>query len=363
MTNILEPMKDLFLTNTLDDASSTTISQEGATTPRRSSSRRCMSTTGATCLTRPDSRTATSRRTGRASGRSGATRCSPAYRRRPASGSSASVSRWASTRATASLVLTFLDAYNVKLVDDEGKLLVDDPKIHGRLGRGAERLHRTLVKGCTPPSATSWKDPDNNVAFHNKTTVMTHNATISIAAKWLDDMNNATLTAEQRAQAKKNYEELIRTAGFPNKPDGTPMKLSRRGQDRRHLHGREEQEGGQGVRGVPARGREPHALRRGLARPLVPGHQGGAERPFWTGRTSTARSVYNQFKAGTVTVRVHEELQVHDPEQRERLGQGDEPRRQREVAGREGRRRDDRPHQGDRRLRRQRGDPSERSAR
>jgi multiple sugar transport system substrate-binding protein len=52
---------------------------------------------------------------------------------------------------------------------------------------------------------------------------MTHNATISIAAKWLDDANNATLTPEQRAQAKKNYDELIRTAGFPNKPDGSKM--------------------------------------------------------------------------------------------------------------------------------------------
>ena len=52
---------------------------------------------------------------------------------------------------------------------------------------------------------------------------MTHNATISIAAKWLDDMNNETLNAEQRAQAKKNYEQLIATAGFPNKPDGSPM--------------------------------------------------------------------------------------------------------------------------------------------
>ena len=28
---------------------------------------------------------------------------------------------------------------------------------------------------------------------------MTHNATISIAAKWLDDANNETLNAEQRA--------------------------------------------------------------------------------------------------------------------------------------------------------------------
>jgi multiple sugar transport system substrate-binding protein len=26
---------------------------------------------------------------------------------------------------------------------------------------------------------------------------------------------------EQRAQAKKNYDELIATAGFPDKPDGS----------------------------------------------------------------------------------------------------------------------------------------------
>ena len=69
------------------------------------------------------------------------------------------------------------------------------------------------TKGCTPPSSTSWKDPDNNVAFHNKTTVMTHNATISIAAKWLDDMNNTTSTQEQRDLGKKNYYEVIGTSG------------------------------------------------------------------------------------------------------------------------------------------------------
>ena len=70
---------------------------------------------------------------------------------------------------------------------------------------------------------------------------MTHNATISIAAKWLDDMNNATLTEAQRATAKKNYTELIATAGFPNKPDGTQDDLPRRGEDRRDLQGRQEQ--------------------------------------------------------------------------------------------------------------------------
>ena len=119
--------------------------------------------------------------------------------------------------------LTFMDAYNVKLVNDAGKLLVDDPAVRQGLINALTDYTAVYTKGCTPPSSTSWKDPDNNVAFHNKTTVLTHNATISIAAKWLDDMNNATLTEAQRAAAKKNYTELIATAGFPNKPDGSKM--------------------------------------------------------------------------------------------------------------------------------------------
>jgi multiple sugar transport system substrate-binding protein len=119
--------------------------------------------------------------------------------------------------------LTFMDAYNIKLVSDSGKLLVDDPDVRKGLIAAVTDYTNVYSKGCTPPSSTSWKDPDNNVAFHNKTTVLTHNATISIAAKWLDDMNNAALTDAQRAQARKNYTELIKTAGFPNKPDGSKM--------------------------------------------------------------------------------------------------------------------------------------------
>jgi multiple sugar transport system substrate-binding protein len=119
--------------------------------------------------------------------------------------------------------LTFMDAYNVKLVSDSGKLLVDDPSVRQALINAVTDYTAVYSKGCTPPSATSWKDPDNNVAFHNKTIILTHNATISIAAKWLDDMNNATLTEAQRATAKANYTEKIATAGFPNKPDGSKM--------------------------------------------------------------------------------------------------------------------------------------------
>jgi len=119
--------------------------------------------------------------------------------------------------------LTFMDAYNVKLVDDNGKLLVDDPKVKEGLIGALRDYTDIYTRGCTPPSSTNWKDPDNNVAFHNKTSILTHNATISIVAKWVDDANNPTLTQEQRDQAKKNVAENIATAGFPNKPDGKPM--------------------------------------------------------------------------------------------------------------------------------------------
>ena len=119
---------------------------------------------------------------------------------------------------------TFMDAYKVKLVDDDGKLLVDDPKVRDGLIHALKDYTDTYIKGCTPPSSTTWKDPDNNVAFHNRTIVMTHNFTISIAAKWLDDSNNPALTPEQRAAGKKAYEETIITGSFPKAPDGSTIK-------------------------------------------------------------------------------------------------------------------------------------------
>ncbi|HXI57267.1 MAG TPA: ABC transporter substrate-binding protein [Polyangia bacterium] len=119
--------------------------------------------------------------------------------------------------------LTWADAWGAKVVDDNGKVVVDQPKNRAAMINAMKDFTGFRTRGCTPPSSTSWKDPDNNVAFHNKTILATDNATISIAAKWLDDANNAALPAEQRATAKKNYEENIATAGFPHRPDGSKM--------------------------------------------------------------------------------------------------------------------------------------------
>jgi multiple sugar transport system substrate-binding protein len=197
-------------------------------------------------------------------------------------------------------ILTFIDAYNVKLVDDDGKLLVDDPKVKQGLVGALTDYTQPYIKGCVPPSATSWKDPDNNVAFHNRTTVITHNATISIAAKWLDDANNQTLTQEQRDTAKKNYEQNIATAGFPKKPDGSPMKYRTAVKvgvifaDSKNK----------------ARAKEFYKfiLEEPNLTPYVEGALGrwfpvtkeGQARPFWQ-QDPHRKAVFNQYKDGTVT--------------------------------------------------------------
>ena len=195
--------------------------------------------------------------------------------------------------------LTFMDAYNVKLVNDSGKLLVDDPAVRQGLINALNDYTAVYGKGCTPPSSTSWKDPDNNVAFHNKTIVLTHNATISIAAKWLDDMNNAALTPEQREIAKKNYTELIATSGFPTKPDGTKMvyrsavKTGVIFKDAKHKEA--------------AKKFVSFLLEEANLTPYVEGSLGrwfpvtkaAQQRPFW--KADPARlAVYNQYMSGTV---------------------------------------------------------------
>jgi len=196
--------------------------------------------------------------------------------------------------------LTFMDAYNVKLVDDNGKLLVDDPKVKAGLTNALRDYTSIRTRGCTPPSSTSWKDPDNNVAFHNKTILMTHNATISIAAKWLDDANNPSLSAEQRAQAKKNYEELIATAGFPSKPDGSKFVY------------RAAVKTGVVFEAAKNKKRAKEFVAFILAdenlQPYVEGSLGrwypvtvsGTKSPFWQSDPHR-KAVYNQFNAGTVT--------------------------------------------------------------
>jgi multiple sugar transport system substrate-binding protein len=194
--------------------------------------------------------------------------------------------------------LTFMDAHNVKLVNDSGKLLVDDPSVRAGLINAVNDYTTVYGKGCTPPSSTTWKDPDNNVAFHNKTIILTHNATISIAAKWLDDSNNPALSAEQRATAKKNYEQNIATAGFPAKPDGSKMIYRAAVKVGVIFKDSKNKEGAKKFVSFMLEDANIKAYVEGSLGRWFPVNKAAQQSPFWKSDVHRT-AVYNQFMAGT----------------------------------------------------------------
>jgi multiple sugar transport system substrate-binding protein len=196
--------------------------------------------------------------------------------------------------------LTYMDAYNVKLVNDDGKLNVDSRQTRQGLANALRDYSETIGKGCTPPSAINWKDPDNNVNFHNKTIIMTHNATISIASKWLDDMNNDKLKPEDRAQAKTNYEKLIATAGFPNKPDGKPMQYRAAVKVGVVFNTAKNKKRGKELAAFLMQEENLNPYVEGALGRWYPVTKSGAQSRFWT-EDPHRKIVHDQFTAGTVT--------------------------------------------------------------
>lgn len=102
----------------------------------------------------------------------------------------------------------FLAAYGVDFLDKNGKLIAGRPEVRKGLIAAMADYTKPYRKGCTPPGAVNWKDPDNNVNFLNKITVMTPNPTLSIPSARYDN--------------EKDYKELIRTVEWPD-PTGRPI--------------------------------------------------------------------------------------------------------------------------------------------
>lgn len=194
----------------------------------------------------------------------------------------------------------FMIAHDVRVVDDNGKVLLDEPKNRARLVAALQDYTSILAKGCTPASSTSWKDPDNNVNFHNKTTLMTHNATISIPAKWLDDHGNTALTAEQRAAAKRNYDEQIATIPWPNKPDGKPMNYLAAIKTAVIFKGAKNEKRAKEFMAFMMEDANLTPFTEGALGRWYPTTRFGADRSFWTGGEDKHRKmVSEQFRAGT----------------------------------------------------------------
>lgn len=103
-----------------------------------------------------------------------------------------------------------LEAYNVEILDSQGRLNIDNLNTRQGIINCLQWYTNLYEQGYVPPSALKWLDPDNNRNFLNRTVVMAPNPTLSIATALLEN--------------KETYLNDLGTMEFPYKPNGEPLK-------------------------------------------------------------------------------------------------------------------------------------------
>ena len=103
-----------------------------------------------------------------------------------------------------------LEAYNVKLVDEEGNLLVDNPQVRQGIIQCLDWYTQFYLQGYTPKDAVDWNNAANNRQLLNREILTTTNATLSIPA-----------ALRQDSDAYRNQLGIVE---LPNKPNGEPMR-------------------------------------------------------------------------------------------------------------------------------------------
>ena len=103
----------------------------------------------------------------------------------------------------------FLEAYNVKLVNENGQLLADEPSVREGIIAALKDYTNFYKKGDVPPNAVDWSNADNNVVFLSRQTLMTPNPSLSIPGS--------------QRKNKDTYFNKMATVEWPDKPNGDRM--------------------------------------------------------------------------------------------------------------------------------------------
>jgi multiple sugar transport system substrate-binding protein len=103
----------------------------------------------------------------------------------------------------------FLEAHNIKLLDENGNLQIDNEKTREKIISVLAEYSNFYQKGFTPLQATSWGDPDNNTAFLSREVLMTLNPSLSIPSSQRDEPDL--------------YFNKMSTVTWPKKPDRSLM--------------------------------------------------------------------------------------------------------------------------------------------
>lgn len=115
-----------------------------------------------------------------------------------------------STDDTHYLFEQILEAYDIALFDERGKLKIDRPEVRQGIIDCLNWYSQLYQRGYVPPDAVAWSNADNNRSLLNQLVLMTPNASLSIPA-----------TVNQDADT---YYDRLGVVGFPNKPSGKPMR-------------------------------------------------------------------------------------------------------------------------------------------
>jgi multiple sugar transport system substrate-binding protein len=108
----------------------------------------------------------------------------------------------------------FLAAYEADYVTRDGRLVIDDPGVRGKLINAIDAYTAVYRKGCTPPGSITWNsNRDNNKAFLGQTVVMVANDTLSIP--------NAL-----KRERPEDYYENSATIEWPLSPRGQAFPIS-----------------------------------------------------------------------------------------------------------------------------------------
>lgn len=107
------------------------------------------------------------------------------------------------------LIEQILEGYDVDIVNENGKLTFNDSDLE-KLTEVLSQMNRFYQNEYIPSNARNWTDPDNNISFLSRNTLMTPNPTLSIPGS--------------QRQDSSTYEEQMGTIEWPNKVNGEPME-------------------------------------------------------------------------------------------------------------------------------------------
>ncbi|MGB3693103.1 MAG: ABC transporter substrate-binding protein [Spirulinaceae cyanobacterium] len=99
-----------------------------------------------------------------------------------------------------------LEAYDLKIMNESGELLVNQPEVRQGITNILKWYVQFYQQGYIPPQALQWLDPDNNRNFLNRVVVMTPNPTLSIPVALRQD--------------RETYVNKIGILEFPLQPNG-----------------------------------------------------------------------------------------------------------------------------------------------